>query len=43
MGIGINVGSEIGSKSSKYTGVNIDSKIETELQSYGSGHIHIQV
>jgi len=37
MGTGINVGSEIGSKSGKDTGLNIDSKIEIESQSWGSG------
>ena len=36
MGIRINIDSGIGSKLGKDTGVNINSKIETELQSWGS-------
>ena len=37
MGTGINVGSENWSKLGKDTGVNTDSKMETESQSWGSG------
>ena len=37
------VGLRIGSKLGKNTRVNIDSKIETESQSWGSIHIHKQV
>ena len=37
MCIGINVGSGIGSKSGKDTRININSKIEIEWQSWGSG------
>ena len=37
MGIGINVGSKIGSKFSKDTGVKINSKFGTKSQSWGSG------
>ena len=43
MCMGINVGSKNWSKLGKDTGVNIDSKMETESQDWGSGHIHIQV
>ena len=37
MGTGINISSKNWSKLSKNTGVNIDSKIETESQNWGSG------
>ena len=43
MGTGINVGSENWSKLGKNTGVNMDSKMGTESQSWGSVHIHNQV
>jgi len=37
MGVRINISSEIGSKLSKDTGVDVDSKNETKSQSLGSG------
>ena len=43
IGTRINVGSENWSKSGKDIGVNINSKMRTESQSWGSDHIHIQV
>ena len=43
IGTGINVGSRNWSKLGKDTRINIDSKMETESQDWGSGHIHIQV
>ena len=43
IGTGINVGSGMWFKWGKNTEVNIDSKIRTKSQSWGSGHIHVQV
>ena len=40
MGTGINVGLGNWSKLGKNTGVNIDSKMETESQSWDRAHIH---